>query len=277
MGIYFTGNTVRGVNTGENIDIGIVSFDSNGVLQLGHPSVPLRLLGVTIDFPTYTAFNNVLIGSLDVTTITGGTVFTTGTDALGNMNPWIDQTGTWNNAAITFTGFKSNITDTASGASSLLFDLQVNGVTKFNIQKSGVVNTSWIEMTNTGVYSFGGRTRIKSSADGILNLLNAAETDFTRLNFGGVTSSFPSIGRTGTGFVIQLADGSAGGTLAIGGAAVASCILTLTSVLGAVMFPRMTTTQRDALTAASGMVVYNTTTGKLNVRGAAAWEAVTSV
>lgn len=43
--------------------------------------------------------------------------------------------------------------------------------------------------------------------------------------------------------------------------------------------PKMTTTQRDALAAADrpeGLVIYNTTTHKLNVRTAAAWEVVTS-
>jgi hypothetical protein len=41
--------------------------------------------------------------------------------------------------------------------------------------------------------------------------------------------------------------------------------------------PRMTTTERDAITSpAAGLVIYNTTTNKLNVRAAAAWEAITS-
>lgn len=43
--------------------------------------------------------------------------------------------------------------------------------------------------------------------------------------------------------------------------------------------PKMTTTERDALAAADrpeGLVIYNTTTHKLNVRVAAAWEVVTS-
>lgn len=41
--------------------------------------------------------------------------------------------------------------------------------------------------------------------------------------------------------------------------------------------PRMTTTQRDAISSpAEGLVVYNSSTHKLNVRVAAAWEAVTS-
>jgi hypothetical protein len=42
--------------------------------------------------------------------------------------------------------------------------------------------------------------------------------------------------------------------------------------------PRMTTTQKNAIaTPASGLVVYDTTLGKLCVRGAAAWETITSL
>lgn len=41
--------------------------------------------------------------------------------------------------------------------------------------------------------------------------------------------------------------------------------------------PRMTTTQRDAISSPpAGLLIYNTSTGKLNVRGASAWEAVSS-
>ena len=41
--------------------------------------------------------------------------------------------------------------------------------------------------------------------------------------------------------------------------------------------PRYTTAARDALVNPStGLVIYNTTTNKLNVRVAAAWEAITS-
>lgn len=41
--------------------------------------------------------------------------------------------------------------------------------------------------------------------------------------------------------------------------------------------PRMTTTQRDAITSPiKGLVIFNSTTNKLNVRGNTAWEAVTS-
>lgn len=46
---------------------------------------------------------------------------------------------------------------------------------------------------------------------------------------------------------------------------------------GGFALPKYTTTQRDALPSpVEGMLIYNTTTHKLNVRVAAAWEAVTS-
>ena len=47
---------------------------------------------------------------------------------------------------------------------------------------------------------------------------------------------------------------------------------------GGFSIPVMTQTQRDALeiSPAEGTLIYNATTNKLNVRVAAAWEAVTS-
>lgn len=56
-----------------------------------------------------------------------------------------------------------------------------------------------------------------------------------------------------------------------------SAILSLKSTSLGLLLPRMTTVQRDAISSpAAGLLIYNTTTNKLNVRAAAAWEAVTS-
>lgn len=51
----------------------------------------------------------------------------------------------------------------------------------------------------------------------------------------------------------------------------ASAIVDLTSTTGALLVPRLTSTQRDALTAVNGMIIYNSTTDKLQVRAAATW------
>ena len=59
---------------------------------------------------------------------------------------------------------------------------------------------------------------------------------------------------------------------------IASSKLTVESTTQGFLPPRMTTTQKNAIaTPASGLVVYDTTLGKLCVRGAAAWETITSI
>jgi hypothetical protein len=51
----------------------------------------------------------------------------------------------------------------------------------------------------------------------------------------------------------------------------ASAILDLTSTTGALLLPRMTSTQRDALTAVNGMLIYNSTTNKGQIYENSAW------
>lgn len=59
--------------------------------------------------------------------------------------------------------------------------------------------------------------------------------------------------------------------------AVASSILDVVSTTKGALLPRMTTTQRDAISSpATGLIVYNTTTNKLNIF-TTAWEEVTSI
>lgn len=90
---------------------------------------------------------------------------------------------------------------------------------------------------------------------------------------------------TSSGFLISFVGANTavqnvvGSTLVIGASAGnANALIDMVSTTKAVMLPRMTEAQRNAIPAPTlGMVIVNTTTGKLNIRGAAAWEAVTSV
>jgi hypothetical protein len=50
-----------------------------------------------------------------------------------------------------------------------------------------------------------------------------------------------------------------------------SALLDLTSTTGALLLTRLTTTQRDALTAVNGMILYNTTTNKIQARANGVW------
>ena len=92
-------------------------------------------------------------------TLTGGTVTASA--------PLIDASQTWNNAAVTFTGLRVNVTNTASAAASLLADVQVGGTNVFSINRAGGLGaggTSWLTFTTTfgsaaqmgGVWLFGG-------------------------------------------------------------------------------------------------------------------------
>lgn len=55
----------------------------------------------------------------------------------GSSQPIVDTAQSWNNAGVTFTGWKLNVTNTASAAASMLLDLQVGGGTKFNVTRDG--------------------------------------------------------------------------------------------------------------------------------------------
>jgi hypothetical protein len=78
----------------------------------------------------------------------------------------------------------------------------------------------------------------------------------------------------GTDILAVTNDGKLGiGTITPDASAILECQTTTQGVL----FPRMTETERDAIVSpTAGLVIYNTTTNKLNLRVAAAWEAITS-
>ena len=74
-----------------------------------------------------------------------------------------------------------------------------------------------------------------------------------------------------TGFVTDFYL-STSGRLALGTSTVAtSAALQIDSTTGALIVPRMTTAQRDALTAVNGMIIYNTTTNTMQGRINGAW------
>ncbi len=74
----------------------------------------------------------------------------------------------------------------------------------------------------TGGLYYNGRGYISAAADGVFTLKNEAGTDFGRLQFGGTTSSYPALGRSGTSLQVLLADGTSGGTLNVTGGLIQS-------------------------------------------------------
>ncbi len=60
-------------------------------------------------------------------------------------------------------------------------------------------------------------------------------------------------------------------TVGVDGLNPASSAVEIQSTLGALTLPRLTTVQRDALNRTPGMIIYNTTTGGLNISDAGGW------
>ena len=73
-----------------------------------------------------------------------------------------------------------------------------------NVISSYITGTSIVS-----VGSGGSVTNLIPSANGVLRLTDAAQTDFGRLQFGGTTSSFPALKRSSATLQARLADDSA--------------------------------------------------------------------
>ena len=122
-------------------------------------------------------------------------------------------TQTWNTTGSPTLIF-ANVLHSASGASSLLMDLQYASVSKFLVTKAGDLSCAgatfgYLTLTNGASFAFGTRSVIASTANNNVRFTNYAGTDFGLLQFGGTTSSFPSLKRSTTNLQVRLADDSA--------------------------------------------------------------------
>ena len=86
-----------------------------------------------------------------------------------------------------------------------------------NFASNGAMTAGYFTATGANYFSWAGRTQMHSPGDGLVMLINNANTDFNRLQFGGTTSSFPSIQRSTTKLFFRLADDSAGAVVRAGG------------------------------------------------------------
>jgi len=145
--------------------------------------------------------------------------------------------------------------------------------------------TNAADKTATNTFSvkqnFGSPANSVSSTLSIRQLANGNETIYLeRFTDSAPTGRFIACSTVGGSVVFSV---SVAGVLSVAQAGIgasvpdAAAILELLSTTKGLLLCRMTTTQRDAISSPpAGLLIYNTTTGKLNFRAAAAWEAVTS-
>lgn len=172
-------------------------------------------------------------------TLTGATQTTS--------QPVINATQTWNAAGVLFTGFKLNVTSTASTTSSLLMDLQFGGSSVFAVRRDGAIlgngagyvgewNATSGFKTTTGYVVVGGNLFFGSGTDAVMQR-NAANTvsvlkSTTVSDFGDLrvryylsSGSTPTMGACGTSPSVAGTDEAMLVTVGTGGSAT-SCAVT---------------------------------------------------
>lgn len=209
-----------------------------------------------------------------------------------------DLSDTWNNAGISFNGIKLNATDTASAAGSKLLDLQISGVSKFTVGKTGTLTATGLIESTVGGFKFpDGTTQTTratvnsvSGTGSVSGLtLTGTVTNSGSLTLGGTLALTSANVTTGLGYTPYNSTNPAGylsivsltsnvtGTLPIanGGTGATSAATALTS-LGA--YPAtnpssyITTAGARSAISVSGSLAYNSTTGVISFT-----DAVTSV
>jgi hypothetical protein len=167
--IYVSGAWVAGTVEAHTHDAAEVASGifNNARINFASPAAigntaPAAISGTTGTFTTLSAAPT----SGSALTLTGGTVTASA--------PLIDATQTWNNGAVTFTGLRVNITNTASGASSIPVDFQVGGSSQFRVRRSGggvdIAGTgSGVRISDYEIRGLGGGLAVQSSSGNGLN------------------------------------------------------------------------------------------------------------
>lgn len=136
---------------------------------------------------------------------------------------WATTSGT--SRAVDFRAYVQPVQGTGNPSATLLIDFAVNGgafTNIFSLASAGDLSAGTIASTignvasaarivaaSTSTIGWNGSSRFTSPSDGVIEMSNAAVNGFTRLQFGGTTSSFPALRRTSAQLDCVLADNSA--------------------------------------------------------------------
>lgn len=165
---------------------------------------------------------------------------------------------------------------TASGLLTVLSGATITG----NFTTSGPTNAVNIASDQTsGVLTVGGTAGTGTLTFGQSTVAQIVGIG-TGVNASGITKTL-NLGTGGAaGSTTSITIGSVLGTTAVGIGTLptASAIVDIQSITRGVRFPNMTSTQKTAIgTPGAGLVVFDTTLGKLCVYSGSAWQTITSV
>jgi hypothetical protein len=187
----------------------VLKTDGAGNLSWVAPSAG-ALSGLTSGYlpkatSSNTIGNSVLFesgGSVGIGTITPAAKLDVIAGTVTSNSPILRGTQTWNSSGTTFSAATINVTDTASAATSKLLDLQVGGLSKFSVDKTGKVTGDGSGLTNI--------------AGALSGLTSGYLTKSTSSNTIGNSALFESGGNLGIGTAtpaskFQVQGSSAGG------------------------------------------------------------------
>lgn len=147
------------------------------MIDLNGTSVDLTAPPTSIGTTTPVAVNSTIFTALPANN-TSAFVASGNTLTGSNSQSLVNLSQTWNTTG-TPTAIFANITDTASNASSRLMDLQIGGISRFRISKSGVVDGTANFNTTSFVASFDvvvGRSLVLGSSGDVFLFRDAAQT-----------------------------------------------------------------------------------------------------
>lgn len=160
----------------------------------------------------------------------------------------------------------------SSGASKLIFDTTTGGL-GIGLQPTAALDVfNSIRSLRSGTQEFGQiRAEQSGTGDAVISWvltgstawasgIDNSDSDSWKLSPSADLSAYTIRASTAGGLMIGQSTPNASAALAVA------------STTGGILFPRVTTAQRDAFTATvNGLVIYNTTTNKLQVRAAGVW------
>lgn len=176
-------------DAGGNVQIG-TTVNSGALLQIG-TNTTAKEGGMV--FGTDTFLHRYQAGGLALDATVGAPSLTWREN--GNAKSFV-----YSNAGIFYLG-------TSTAAAVIL---QTNGTTALTLDSSqNATFAGYVAAAVGSSFTWLGRSAIRSSADSVIALTNNAGTDFSRLQFGGTTSSFPALKRSGANLIVRAADDSA--------------------------------------------------------------------
>lgn len=120
----------------------------------------------------------------------------------------LSTTVTWNNAGVTFTHLKANVTDTASNAASLLIDLQVASASKFKVTKAGAVTQASSLTVSAGGVAVTGNSTITGTLTSLTGITSSGTAALATVTVSA-TATIGTSGGSVTALVVQGANANA--------------------------------------------------------------------